>query len=346
MSRYRNDVLKQPEQLIACLQFQAGEGKGALLEAFRAVSVARHVFIVAIGASWNAGIAVQYSLNAAGIPAQLCDAAEFYHYHNLPSHSVVLFLSRSGKSIEIVQSIPKCKGADATVIAITNDPASPLAEGSDILLDTHVAFDHAISVNTYSSIILTGHLLSLSGSEAFFYSEAVKEIEDALLATQEYIPAWESLINAMEWPASSYYYFLARHFNLASAHEGALLWEEGAKYPATALSTGSFRHGPQEILEAGIRIVLWLDQSETRRHDLQLAADMHRAGAQVLVIGDLKNASIELPSIHIPAMPPGLDPLVNIIPIQLAAERFAMNRSQNPDVFRYCELVVEREGGL
>ena len=346
MSRYHEDILKQPDQLINCLQFHTGEGRNTLKEAYRSLAIARHVYIVAIGASWNAGIAVQYALGNAGIHATLCDASEFYHYWQPAAGSTIMFLSRSGKSIEIVKSIEKCKAADATVIAITNDPGSPLGKAADIVLDTHVDFDHAISVNTYSSIILTGLLLSMCGNEASFYTDKMVTLENALRNVHQLIPAWEASIQRMTWSSDASYYFLARHFNLASAHEAALLWQEAAKYPATAMSTGTFRHGPQEIIEAGIRIVLWPGEGVTRQYDLQLAADLQHAGADVLLIGDLNKTDTDIPFIHIPQVPLDMGTLLNIIPIQLASEKFSALRGHSSDTFRYCELVVEREGGL
>ncbi len=346
MSRYYEDVLKQPAQLISSLRYHTGEGKVVMKEAFRVLSYSRHVFIVGIGASWNAGLAVQYSLNRVGISSQLCDAAEFYHHIVLPKQSVVLFLSRSGKSVEIVNSITKCREAGATIIAITNDPGSPLGKGADYCLHTSVEFDHAISVNTYSSIILTGHLLAQCGDDAFFHSPLIHGMENALSAIHEWIPACKQVVGGMEWSASSFYYFLARGNSQASAFESALLWEEAAKYPATAMSTGTFRHGPQEIIGDHIDIILWIDPGPTQEYDWRLAADLQQAGVQVTVIGNNTEHNTSLQTIEVPVMPQGLEPLVNIIPMQLAAERFAKSRGEDSDGFRYCSLVVEKEGGL
>lgn len=315
-------------------------------EAFRKLSHSRHVFIVGIGASWNAGLAVQYSLNTAGITSQLCDASEFYHYARLPKESAVLFLSRSGKSIEIVHSMDKCREAGAAMIAITNDPDSPLGRGVDLCLPTSVAFDHAISVNTYSSIILTGHLLAQCGDDAFFDSPTIPGMENDLSAISTWIPRWEKAIDEMEWSASSFYYFLARGNSLASAFESALLWEEGAKYPATAMSTGTFRHGPQEIIGDTIHIILWIDKGPARQYDRQLAADLRAAGANVTVIGNTEREDTAFRQIEVPVVQEGLRPLVNIIPMQLAAQRFAKKRGEDSDGFRYCSFVVEKEGGL
>src|SRR4051794_34833344 len=71
-----------------------------------------------------------------------------------------------------------------------------------------------------------------------------------------------------------------------NCHEARLLWEEGVKMPATAMSTSSFRHGPQEIVRQGMRFCLWIDQVHMRDQDLAVAQDLRELGASVMLIGE------------------------------------------------------------
>lgn len=344
MSKFYDDIISQPEQLIKCLNFHLKEGAAAMQEAASTLRFSKHVFISGIGASWNAGVAIQFALNQAGIPAILCDASEFLHFLKLPLQSVVIFLSRSGKSIEIVSAIGKCTKARAHIIAITNDIHSPLGKASDIVLDTHVTFDHAISVNTYSSIVLTGLLLAGATGGHSLTDTNVREIEMSFAVVSEQMEEWNSAVHSISWQ-DNHYFFLARGADLAAAHESKLLWEEAAKYPAVALSTGAFRHGTQEVISERLWVTMWL-QEQTLHHDLQLARDLKKNGAQVLLLGSCSQQMPDILSIHISSMPLGLNAVINTIPMQLAAEAFCKMRSKDCDRFRYCQLVVEKEGGL
>jgi fructoselysine-6-P-deglycase FrlB-like protein len=141
-------------------------------------------------------------------------------------------------------------------------------------------------------------------------------------------------------------YFLARGASVASCHEARLLWEEAAKGPATALTTGSFRHGSQEMIRLGVSIGLWLQSFVMREEDLQLAADLRQAGASVLLVGsDLAPVTADL-LLDLPATPPGWQFLTDIIPLQLAAEFVARHGGEDCDAFRFCPYVIEEEGGL
>ncbi|KAF0237955.1 MAG: glucosamine--fructose-6-phosphate aminotransferase [Prolixibacteraceae bacterium] len=347
MTKFLQDIYRQPEALQDSMGFTLSEGMHALGEAQKLIKGARYVFIASIGASWNAGLAIQAAFNEAGITTQLFDSAEFLHFTKIPKNTVVILPSRSGKSVEIVQSVTKCREAEAKIISITNDPQSPLGKGSDVCLDTHVDFDHSISVNTYTSIVLIGQLLAVFAGNLLTVKEAEKSITNALSATTPNISVWHEQIELSDWLNRDYAsYFLGRGGNLASAYEAMLIWQEGAKHPASAMSTGAFRHGPQEILINKMNIGIWVDNRVARTNDFTLIGDILKQGVKVLTIGtdipeDLGGLKIEIPEIH-----PVFQPLINVIPAQLATDIFSALKGENPDGFRFCKFVVETDGGL
>jgi glucosamine--fructose-6-phosphate aminotransferase (isomerizing) len=116
--------------------------------------------------------------------------------------------------------------------------------------------------------------------------------------------------------------------------------------PATALTAGGFRHGPQEIVRAGFRAGIWIDADRMRSQDLDLARDLCNLGARVLLIGQHLDDNAADCVLRLPAIPGQWQFLIEIIPIQIAAERLAILRGEDPDSFRLCSYIVENEGGL
>lgn len=347
MSRYLNDILNQPDQLLQSLQYSADKGGAAFKKAAGLIAGAKNIFITAIGASWSAGIAIQAAFNEAGVQAVLCDAADFLYFSRIPPESAVIFLSRSGRSVEIVQALPKCRQAKASVISITNAADSPLAEGSDACLLTSVRFDHSISVSTYSSIILTGLLLTQYFRPQYSGLLIYDTLMEPLRETKERLAEWQDIIEAAAWPEKNRHtYFTARGVSLASAHESMLLWEEVAKQPASALTTGAFRHGPQEIINNPLNMAVWLETHIAGDHDVKLINDLVEKKVNVLSIGQELPAQLKGHTISIPPCPWLFSPVINIIPLQLAAEKLARMKGIDPDVFLYCNFIVESEGGL
>ena len=107
MTRFHQDILNEPAELLKSLDYTLRDGRPALEEAARILKQSQHIYIIGIGSSWNAGLAVLSFFNAAGRPVMLHDASELLHFGVIPKNAAILFLSRSGKSTEIVQLLNK-----------------------------------------------------------------------------------------------------------------------------------------------------------------------------------------------------------------------------------------------
>jgi fructoselysine-6-P-deglycase FrlB-like protein len=242
--------------------------------------------------------------------------------------------------------LAKARDSGVTVIAITNAGDGTLAREAQIPIVVPIKMDHAISVNTYSTLAATTGILAslVVGS---FDAALITSLSGAVEKTESAIAGWQAQIAETSWLApKSVHYFLARGSSLGSCQETRLLWEEGVKSPATAMITGSFRHGPQEMVSKGARFGVWIDAEVMRDQDLAVARDLQRMGASVMLIGQgLKKDAADL-VFELPAIPAAWQFLIDIIPAQLVAERLARLSGVDSDTFRYCSFIVEDEYGL
>jgi glucosamine--fructose-6-phosphate aminotransferase (isomerizing) len=298
-----------------------------------------------MGASWHAGMAVASYFAARKRVAVLFDAAELLYHGNLPESSCVLLLSRSGKSKEVVDLVRELAGRHIPIVSITNDSQSPMALGSDCVIDLQSPFDTNVSVTMYSGIALAGCLLAaLSCGEEMDPIHTM--LDRALTIAQQRIAEWARVLDKGDWLAvDAPYYFLARGASVASCHEARLLWEEAAKSTATALTTSSFRHGPQEMVREGLRVAIWLDKDHLQHQDLKLAADLRTLGARVLLVGQ-HDESKAGPFLQLPTIASEWQFIIDIMPIQIAAECLARLAGRDCDSFRLCSYIVTDEGGL
>ena len=345
MTHFLQDILRQPDELKGVIELLQREAREALEAAADAVRAGRYVYLTGIGASYNAALGAASHFHSAGHPVFLLDAAELLHSASIPGDSVLIVLSRSGGSIEIVKLLEKAQAARATVIGITNFPDGALAQRASISIVLPVKPDHGISANTYVSLAAgAAALASVVGST--FDAQLALTLSDAIHATAEKIPTWQEQIAKSPWlqPGGTYY-FLARGASLASAYGAQLLWEEGVKVAAVALGTDSFRHGPQEIVTKGMRFAIWMDD-RMREGDLAVARDLRRLTASVMLIGPDVAADAGDLVIQLPRWPSGWQFLMDIIPAQLAAEALAGLSGVDCDSFRFASYVVKGEMGL
>ena len=358
MSHFLKDILRQPQELQQTVRHLSGAGRGALEAAVAVLQTARHVYLSGIGSSWHAGLNVAALFQLGARPVYLVDAAELVQFAAIPAGAVLIVISRSGRSVEIVQLLRKARDSGATVIGITNAADGALAREAQIPIVIPIALDHAISVNTYTTLALAAGVLAgavtasvdltgSTGKSAGATGLLADSLSPAFAAAGQAIPAWQDQIEKSEWLAPRCTtYFLARGTSLGSAYEARLMWEEGVKSPATAMGAASFRHGPQEIVQKDMRFGIWIDGTKMREQDLALALDLRKLGARVMLIGQRLPAGAGDLVFQLPEIASEWQFLIDIIPAQLVAERLARMSGADPDTFRLCSFVVEDEAGL
>jgi glucosamine--fructose-6-phosphate aminotransferase (isomerizing) len=274
------------------------------------------------------------------------EASELLHSAQIAEKSAVLILSRSGKSVEVVQLLDKLKLREGRIIAITNTAHSPLAGQAEVTLKTEATFDHQVSVTMYSALAMAGGLLA-SATLGDLNKSLPETLTQSLVGVQKAMEPWREQMESHPWfSLDTPTYFLARAGSLASAYETKLLWEEATKSPATAMTTGGFRHGSQEIVSESLRFGVWIGDERMRDQDLVLARDLSKLGAKVMVIGQAVPGDAGDLVFSLPSIPNDWQFLIDIAPAQLAAEHLSHIRGVDCDTFRLCPYIVESDGGL
>jgi len=346
VTRFVQDILRQPTELQLTIDYLRGAGQRRLAEAAAIIENARHVYVTGIGSSWHAALTAGPLFSLGGFPVYLQEASELLQFAAIPSGAVIIVISRSGRSIEIVQLLAKAHECGAIVIGVTNSEDGPLAQRAQIPIVIAAKLDHGISVNTYSTLAATVGALACAAVSSFDDMIATS-LSRALEDTGASIAGWQNQLADAAWLLTGgVYYFLGRGSSLGSCHEARLLWEEGVKSPATAMGTGGFRHGPQEMVAEGARFGIWIDGLRMRGQDLAVARDLRRLGASVMLIGQDLPADAGDLVLQLPEVPSDWQFLIDVIPAQLAAERLARMSGVDSDSFRFCSYIVEDEWGL
>jgi glucosamine--fructose-6-phosphate aminotransferase (isomerizing) len=165
-------------------------------------------------------------------------------------------------------------------------------------------------------------------------------------------PSWiaANLEASRQWDAfldgDSAVYLLGRGPSYGSAAEGALLFSEIAKAPAIGMGVASFRHGPIEVVDRHFKGLIFVPRGKTRGLNLSLAEDVDRFGGRVRLIGPQDEDLCGLQWIDTPPCPDMLAPLLEIVPVQVAAMRLAELRGIVLGSFRYAAQVTRDEGSI
>jgi glucosamine--fructose-6-phosphate aminotransferase (isomerizing) len=343
-SRLLKDIQNQQPSLARVLAHQLGEGRDALREASALLLKARKVVVTGIGASLYAAFPLQYELAAQGIDCVIVESGELLHYQErLCSGAVVIVVSRSGESVEIVKLLPRLKALADYTIGVTNETQSVLAKSVNVAVLVNSLRDEMVAIQSYMGTVATLALLaSAVGGCLDETQEEIREILSqislSITANVDRIQEWDDFFNL-----TAPVYLLGRGPSYASALEGALLFNETAKEPAMGIAAGSFRHGPVELVDANFQGLVFAPHGKTRELNLALARDLLRFGGKVRVIGPVDGEKGSLPFVDVPAVSEKLAPLVDIIPVQLGALRLAHLKGLPIGKFRYAPQVTRDE---
>lgn len=333
--RMLDDIRSQPDSLARVIDFQFGEGRNALARAASVLGDAPRVVISGMGASMYAAMPLVYALAARGVAVSCVESAELLHYQApLCRGAAVVLVSRSGNTVEVVRLIPLLREIGATIVGVTNEADSTLARDAHHVILVNSGRDEMVAVQTYTAAAMAMLLLSAEGD---WRAEADRTVAAVSAAIDHFVPA------STEWRpflvGAQAIYLIGRGPSLASVHEGALLFNETAKLPSVAAPAGAFRHGPVEVASPGFHGIVFATQAQTQNLDLALAVDLTEMGGSVVTIA---NGG----SWPIPETPPAFLPVVEIIPVQLAALRAAEWRGIRPGAFRYVSQVTTSETGF
>jgi glucosamine--fructose-6-phosphate aminotransferase (isomerizing) len=329
-----DEILEQPEVAARFLADQA-ETVEAIAASLRARPPG-HVVIAARGTSDHAAIYAQYVLGVRyRLSVGLGTPSIVSLYGGVPdfADALVIGISQSGASPDIVAVVAAARAQGAPTVAITNEPGSALAAAADRTIVLGAGPERAIAATkTYTAELLAVALLSASLTGDAADRAALAAVPDALARALELEPDIERI--ATDQASATRALVLARGYEYATAREWALKLKELARVFADPYSSADFQHGPLALLEPGIP-VLAVARSGAPAADLvdllgRLRSDLDAA---LMVVSDHDRA-LELATwpVRLPAgTPEWLGPIVSIVPAQLHALHLTRARGLDPE---------------
>lgn len=316
----RDELYEQPEVLERLLATQT-EAAAEVARVVRGRDV-RWVLIAARGSSDHAALYAKYVWGARnGLPVALAAPSLFTVYASPPrlAGALVVGISQSGQSPDIVGVLAEARRQGAPTVAITNDPASPLAAEAETVLDTRAGPELAVAATkSYTSQLLAVAMISAALDGDASVRRELERVPERVRAALGLDAAAERA--ARRYRDISRCVVLARGFNLATAHEWSLKLKELAYVVAEPYSTADFRHGPSAILEGGFPVLAVVPHGPVFDEVLALLAELvDRRGVDLLTISDEPRA-LALGGRALPlsaGAPEWLTPVAAIVPAQL-----------------------------
>jgi glucosamine--fructose-6-phosphate aminotransferase (isomerizing) len=287
------------------------------------------ITMVARGSSDHAAVYGRYLLEAAtGRPVSLAAPSlhTLYGIDTDYSGQLVIAVSQSGTTPEIVSTLRALQEAGGRGLAITNGPGSALAQAADEVLDLEMGDERAVPATK----TVTGQLAACAvvaralGPAPFFRAElaAVPDAVQAVLDDPDPVArAAHALADATQLIV------VARGYLFAAALETALKVKETCALLADGYSAADLRHGPIAAVTRDLPVVALFAPGPALSDIKSLVEDLRERSAGVITVGSGDGADVPFPK----EVPEPLAPIVAVVRGQQLARQLALTLGYDPD---------------
>ncbi len=336
----RDEILQQPDVVARLLE--RGDAIDRVGQAIRDAGP-RHVVIAARGTSDHAAIYAQYLFGVRlRIPVALAAPSIVTLYGVEPRFdaSLVIGISQSGASPDVVGVVDAARRQGAPTIAITNEPGSPLAAAAEHVIDLGAGPERAVAATkTYTAeLVAIARLVAAIGGDRDEGLDALPGLISRALESEA--DARDAARSHAQLRTCG---VLGRGFEYATTREWALKLKELARVVADPYSAADFRHGPLALIEPGFTVLAVATSGAVADDLIALLRQIRdELDADVVVLSDradvrsLGGQAIPLPG----GLPDHLAPVVSIVPAQLFAYHLTLARGLDPDRPRHITKVT------
>lgn len=326
------------------------------------VRTLRKIDIAASGSSRHAGLAGEFMIERmTGIPVEV-DFASQYCYRDpiVEPCELAVFISQSGTTVDTVAALQVARKKGAKTLAICNVKDTPLTRDADAMvltyagIETSIAATKSFTTQLTALFLLAAHIARVRGSSDAAVDAAlrlVRKLPDEI----HHVLEQDSQCLALARVFAQYesFLFLGRDIDYPIALEGALKLKEVSYIHAEGYPTGEMKHGPSAMIDESLPLVVLAtrdesDPSSRLRYEKTVSniREITQRGTPVLAVvteGD-KEVRLSTPYlIEVPNVPVLLQPILEVVPLQLFAYHVAVLKGRDVDAPRHLSksVVVE-----
>lgn len=290
------------------------------------------ITIVARGSSDHAAVYGRYLLEAVtGRPVSLA-APSLHTLYDVDveyTGQLVIAVSQSGATPEIVRTLEVLQAGGGRGLAITNDPASALARAAHQTIELGMGEERAVPATKtvtgqFTAFAIAACALGRAGRARFTRADVDTVPDWVQTVLDDPAPA---AIAAEKLAGASQLITVARGYLYAAALETALKIKETCSLLADGYSAADLRHGPIAAVTPDLPVVALCVAGPARPDIATLVQELRARQASVLIVGCGEAGDVSLPD----AAPESLAPILAVVRGQQLAYHLATALGLNPD---------------
>jgi glucosamine--fructose-6-phosphate aminotransferase (isomerizing) len=340
------EIAEQPDMLQGLVDNGFTEIRSVAEQLVRARP--RYVLLAARGTSDHAALYAKYLLEIRrGLPCGLASPSSLTAYGGRPDLRDVLLIavSQSGGSPDLVQTIEVAKECGATTLAVTNAPDSPLASAADLGINVRAGVESAVAATkTYTAELMALYLLVEAWSRADASdAELLAPVDRIVAAAADLVGRRAEIAQLSDrFRFATQFVLTGRGYDYPTAREAALKLMETSYVAAHAFSGADLMHGPFAQVDRDHPVVAVAPRGVGGEAMRPVLERLEERGADVLLLGDPALAPQASAHFVLPeSLSDELHPIVDIIPLQWLSLEVSLARGLDPDSPRGLSKVTK-----
>lgn len=319
---------------------------GGLVDHLDQIKSCRRIVIIGCGTSYNAGLAARSALESlARMPVSQELASDLLDRRSpIFRDDACIFLSQSGETADTLRCLEFARNKGALCIGITNTVGSAIARLTHCGVHINAGAEIGVaSTKAYTSQIVVLLLLAIALSEDSIPSyherkQVVHGLSQLAQAVRQALTLESEIVAlAADLADKHSLLLLGRGSNYATAVEGALKVKEVSLMHSEGIAAGELKHGPLALVDDSMPLLVIATKDSLYSKMLSVIEQLKARGGKLIVIGCedddrlLEAAGAHAKILSVPCLPEYVQPVVNIIPLQLLAYHLAVMKGYNVD---------------
>ncbi|KAJ9519758.1 hypothetical protein QJQ45_013440 [Haematococcus lacustris] len=319
---------------------------GGLVETADTIRRCRRIMFVACGTSFNACLATRQTVeDMCDVPVVLELASDLLDRRcPIFRDDTCVFVSQSGETADTLMALDYAKSKGALCVGVTNTVGSSISRGTHCGIHLNAGYEIGVaSTKAYTSQILAITMMALQLAED---SIAKREKRDCIIDELGQLPGkvrstlmLDSAMRdlAVQLKDEHSLMFFARGYNYATALEAALKTKEVALIHSEGILAGEMKHGPLALVDENLAIIVVATRDAMYKKMDSVIQQLLARSAKLFILcneGDEAMRAYEKQGCHLIQVPETVDclqPVLNIVPLQLLSYHLTLIRGHNVD---------------
>lgn len=330
--RFTHHTLKEIHEQPRTIMTAATQNRNKIDDFCNILLNSKTIYLTGSGTSYHSALVAKHLFaRFAKIRAESIMSSEFqYALDPIDSSSVLVAISQSGETADVLQSVKTAKQIGAKILSIVNVPTSSLARISDSFL----CIDCGPEVGVAATKSFTGQLSLLYSiadslcNGCAYYESGKQELVNAVYEVLAYETEIKKVAYCMK--DTKDVYIMGRSIHYPIALEGALKIKELAYVHAEGIAAGELKHGPLALIDKKSIVIIINPTDATFYDNISSSNEIKARGATIVGVSNKPNDVYDI-FIKLPSIRDTLYPILEVIPFQILAYHLALGNKADPD---------------